>query len=42
VLAFGTRGVHYFPGRVRCPFAGVGTRGAFESNRLALDDADTD
>lgn len=35
---FGGRGVYYFPGSVRCPLAGVGSRGDFHSNRLALDD----
>ncbi|MBW3549149.1 MAG: hypothetical protein KY452_13595, partial [Actinobacteria bacterium] len=34
---FEGRGVHYFPGRVRSPLAGVGARGEYESNRLALD-----
>lgn len=33
-----SRGVYYFPGRVKCPMAGVGSRGDFDSNRLALDD----
>jgi hypothetical protein len=32
------RGVTYFDGKVRCPFAGLGTRGDMASNRLALDD----
>jgi hypothetical protein len=32
------RGVYYFAGSVRCPLAGVGTRGDFHCNRLALDD----
>jgi hypothetical protein len=35
------RGVRYFPGRVRCPFAGLGHRGAYHSNRLAVDDEHT-
>ncbi len=35
---YSRRGVYYFDGRVRCPLAGVGTRGAFASNRLALED----
>lgn len=42
VLTFRTRGIHYFPGRVRCPLAGVGSRGAYDSNRLVTDDADTE
>jgi len=33
------RGVTYFDGRVRCPFAGLGARGPQASNQLALDDA---
>ncbi|AUX38995.1 uncharacterized protein SOCE26_003770 [Sorangium cellulosum] len=37
-MRFRDRGVYHFAGRVRCPFAGLGTRGDFESNRLALDD----
>jgi hypothetical protein len=37
-----SRGVFYFPGRVRCPLAGVGTRGDFDGNRLVLDDSDTE
>ena len=36
------RGVWYFSGRVPCPLAGVGTRAADASNRLVLDDADTE
>jgi hypothetical protein len=35
------RGVTYFDGRVRCPFAGLGKRGDQASNRIALDDGDT-
>lgn len=35
---FASRGVFYFPGSVRCPLAGVGTRGEYHSNRLAIDD----
>lgn len=34
------RGVRYFPGRILCPLAGVGSRGAHESNRLALENDD--
>lgn len=29
-------GIHHFDGRVRCPFAGVGTRGEFASNRVVV------
>jgi hypothetical protein len=32
------RGVTYFDGRIRSPFAGLGTRGDQASNQLALDD----
>src|SRR5262245_32262567 len=32
------RGVYYVRGHVRCPLAGVGTRAADASNRIALDD----
>ena len=32
------RGVTYFDGRVRCPFAGLGARGPQASNQFALDD----
>jgi len=39
---FRSRGIFYFAGRVRCPLAGVGSRGDYDSNRLALDDADTE
>ena len=35
------RGVTYFDGSVRCPFAGLGTRGEQASNRLALDDGES-
>src|SRR4051812_13996137 len=37
-----SRGIHYFTGRVRCPMAGVGSRGPYDSNRLVLDDARTE
>jgi hypothetical protein len=37
-----SRGIFYFSGRVRCPLAGVGSRGDFESNRLVLDDDHTE
>jgi hypothetical protein len=36
-MTFRSRGVFYFSGRVRCPLAGVGGRGDYDSNRLALD-----
>ncbi len=36
--AFSGRGVYFFVGRVRAPLAGIGNRGDFHSNRLALDD----
>jgi hypothetical protein len=39
---FRSRGVFYFTGRVRCPLAGVGSRGDYEGNRLVLDDTDTE
>lgn len=35
------RGVFFFAGCVRCPMAGVGSRGDYESNRVALDNSDT-
>jgi hypothetical protein len=35
---FQGRGVYYFQGSVRCPLAGLGQRGPYDSNRLALDD----
>ncbi len=35
------RGVTYFDGRVRAPFAGLGTRGDQASNQLALDDGES-
>jgi len=35
---FQSKGIHYFVGRVRCPLAGVGARGAYASNRLVLED----
>lgn len=37
-LVFQQRGVYYFPGRIKCPLAGVGSRGDYDSNRVALDD----
>lgn len=36
-MTFRSRGVFYLPGRVRCPLAGVGGRGDYDSNRLVLD-----
>lgn len=39
--SYNARGVYYFPGRVPCPLAGVGSRGSHDSNRLVLDDADS-
>lgn len=36
------RGLWYVDGRVECPLAGIGPRGAHASNRLALDDDDTE
>ena len=41
-LCYNTRGVSSFPGRVICPLAGVGRRAGHASNRLVLDDADTE
>ena len=35
------RGVTYFDGRVRSPFAGLGTRGDQASNQLALEDGES-
>jgi hypothetical protein len=29
-------GIYHFDGKVRCPFAGVGSRGAFASNRVVV------
>jgi hypothetical protein len=39
---YDTRGIYFFPGRVTCPLAGVGKRPADASNRLVLDDTDTE
>ncbi len=36
------RGIYFFPGRVTCPLAGIGSRAADASNRLVLDDSDTE
>jgi hypothetical protein len=36
------RGIHFFPGRVTCPLAGIGSRPADASNRLVLDDTETE
>jgi len=41
-MTYKTRGIYFFSGRVTCPLAGIGTRGDSESNRLVLDDADTE
>lgn len=38
---YSKRGVVYFDGRVRCPLAGVGSRGPNHSNRLALENDDS-
>jgi hypothetical protein len=35
---FNKRGVYFFKGPQRCPLAGLGKRGDYDSNRLALDD----
>lgn len=35
---FHGRGVHYFDGAIRSPLAGIGSRGDYSSNRLAIDD----
>lgn len=37
-----SRGIYYLAGRVTCPLAGVGSRPADASNRLVVDDADTE
>jgi hypothetical protein len=39
---YNARGIYFFPGRIVCPLAGVGTRPADASNRLVLDDADSE
>jgi hypothetical protein len=36
------RGIHFFPGRVTCPLAGIGARPGDASNRLVLDHTDTE
>jgi hypothetical protein len=38
---FQGRGVYYFEGRTVCPFAGLGARADHASNRLALDDGES-
>ncbi|HEU0029987.1 MAG TPA: hypothetical protein VFQ53_05095 [Kofleriaceae bacterium] len=38
---YNARGIYFFPGRVRCPLAGIGERPDDASNRLVLDDTDT-
>jgi hypothetical protein len=35
---FNKRGVYFFKGPQLCPLAGLGSRGDYKSNRLALDD----
>lgn len=40
-LAFRGPHIAYLRGRVRCPLAGIGARGADESNRLVVDDPAT-
>ena len=37
-----TRGIYYVPGRVKCPLAGLGSRAAYASNRLVVDDDSTE
>lgn len=39
---FNTRGIYFVPGRITCPLAGIGKRPANASNRVVLDDADTE
>jgi hypothetical protein len=39
---YNARGIYFFPGTVGCPFAGIGTRGDHDSNRLVLDSSDTE
>ncbi len=41
-MIFRSRGVFYLPGRVRCPLAGVGTRGDHDSNRLVHEGGQTE
>jgi hypothetical protein len=41
-MRYAARGIYYFSGRVRCPFAGIGSRAEDASNRLALDDDRTE
>lgn len=42
MAVYNARGIYFFPGRVTCPLAGIGNRGDSESNRLVLDDSDTE
>jgi hypothetical protein len=42
MATYNARGIYYFSGRVTCPLAGIGSRGDAESNRLVLDDSDTE
>lgn len=39
---FRNRGVYYFDGPVRSPLAGIGSRGDYATNRVALDDDHTE
>jgi hypothetical protein len=41
-MKYNARGIYFFTGRVTCPLAGIGSRGDADSNRLVLDDADTE
>jgi hypothetical protein len=41
-MKYNARGIYFFSGRVTCPLAGIGSRKDDESNRLVLDDADTE
>lgn len=41
-LHFRGRGVYFFAGRVRCPLAGIGERADDASNRLVLENSDTE
>jgi len=40
--SYKARGIYFFSGRITCPLAGIGTRRDDESNRLVLDDGDTE
>lgn len=41
-MTYNTRGIYFFSGRVTCPLAGIGSRGDTDSNRLVLDDTETE